>query len=153
MRKCEILSKKDRQDTRCDIKIQEPRTRYTCRLGDVEMSGNVLSKREIVLPKYIAENLGAGDNVRVIKDAYHDLGDYAYLCNNGIVFVQKPRDDTKQSYRDYFLRIPGLLNGKIDRIALYFALIQECHRRNLDTSLLAWRNLQKICQDNQNPGR
>ena len=128
-------------------------TRYQTYSSACAGRGKRRPEWNIFLPKDVADTLKVGDNIRVIKDAYHDWFDYAYLCNNGIVFVQKPRDDTKQSYRDYFLRLPGLLNGKIDRIAFCFALIQECHRRNLDTSLLAWRNLQKICQDNQNPGR
>ena len=153
MRKCKVVGKRDRLDNRCEVKIQEPHTKRTYCLGDAKVSDMTLLRRNIVLPKSVSEKLKVGDNIRVIKDSYHDLCDYVYLCDNGVVLVQKPRHDTKQSYKDYLLQIPGLLNWNIDKIALCFALIQECHRRNLGVSLLSWRNLQKVCQDNQNLGR
>ena len=145
MRKCEILKMEDNGAGKYEMTIKG--TRYETYRSACAGRGKRRPEWNIFLPGSVAENLSVGDTIRVIKDGYNDLFDYIYLCNDKIVFAQKPVN-TKQGYKDYIAQLPGFLpNGDIDRVVLRFALMRECRRRNLGVSLLSWRNLQRICKD------
>jgi hypothetical protein len=99
------------------------------------------------------KSLKKGGTFRVIGDRYCHSLDKVYLWRGGMYMCDYNPAPYESPCKRFISDIGGISDGTLDRLRFKTALIKECRRRGKTPSLIAWRNLQKVCQDNQNPGR
>ena len=143
--KIEEEQNEDKTGSLCKVRIQGPYEKHRCLR--CHTCTKICSQLIIDLPKDVVEKLQKGDNMWVSRDSTHDVFDLFYLYRGGIVFHEKPTENKRESYKHYLARVPGVIDFKLDRLALKIAMAKECYRRDLGVSLLAWRNLQRFCKD------
>ena len=94
------------------------------------------------MPISVAEKLKVGKNIFVLESKVSE--DYVYLYRDGVYFKVKPASDDKYSCKYYMKNLPGVFNSKFDKAVLKAILLCECKRRDVQASLIAWRNLQRL---------
>ncbi len=91
-------------------------------------------------------NLKIGGKFNVISDKMLGMDDRVYMFRGGYCLPVGPVGYDKFSCKCYLEDLPGLFDSfKLDRIAFKVAIARECFRHDCLPSLVAWRNLRKVC--------
>ncbi|MBO7645239.1 MAG: hypothetical protein J6S57_02975 [Alphaproteobacteria bacterium] len=124
--------------------------RYSVKLGCLTKQGILTTTKIIDLPRKVGDTMKIGDKVCVCQNK--DSEDFAYIYRDGIYMLKWPVSCDKYSCKCFIKNLPGVFDGfKLDRATFKIAIARDCLKRDFFPTLIAWRNLRKMCLDEKYP--
>ena len=126
--------------------------KYSVKLDCLTKKGTLTTTKTIDLPKKVIDALKVGNKICVCQNKYFDSEPYVYIYRGGMFMPNLPISCDKYSCKRFIKNLSGVFDGfKFDRAAFKIALMRDCWQRDVWPTLVAWRNLRKVCLDEKYP--
>lgn len=126
--------------------------KYSIKIGNIAKTGTLNTTKTIVLPNKASDKLKIGNKIRICQSKDFDPEDYAYLYHGEMYMPKMPISYDKYSCESFIKNLPGIFDSfKLDRAIFKIAIARDCWQRNVYPTLVAWRNLRKMCLDEKYP--